>query len=1176
MADMQESFVHLHLHTQYSLVDGLLRIQPLMEAVVNADMPAIAVTEQGNLFSLVKFYQAAQKNGIKPVIGAELKIHDGGPDSSAHSILLLCQDIDGYHNLTRLITRSYVEGQIQGIPHVRQEWFKNATGGLIALSCARAGDIGQALVGRNHNLAKTLLAEWLELFPDRFYLELQRTGRPDEESYIAEAINLAVSFQVPVVATNDVRFLNEDDFEAHEARVCIRQGRILNDSRRPREYSTQQYLKSAEEMCELFRDIPEAIENTMMIAQRCNLELTLGDYYLPNFPVPEGYDQNSWLRHEAEQGLDHILENTGFQQPHQGGITTNKNSYLERLEKELNVIIEMGYSGYFLIVADFIRWAKEKGIPVGPGRGSGAGSLVAYALGITTLDPLQYDLLFERFLNPERVSLPDFDVDFCMERRDEVIDYVAGRYGRDRVSQIITYGSMAAKAVVRDVGRVLNHPYGYVDQIAKLIPFDMNMTLDRALSEEEVLKQRYEKEEDVRVLIDLAKKLEGLARNAGRHAGGIVIAPRPLTDYMPLYCEQGSTVTSTQFDMGDVEAIGLVKFDFLGLRTLTIIDWAVKDVNSTLLRDDKIDIENIPLDDPATYQLIQRMDTTAVFQLESDGMKKLIRRLQPDGFNDLIALVALFRPGPLQSGMVDDFIDRKHGRAKVQYFHPALEEILKPTYGVILYQEQVMQIAQELAGYTLGAADLLRRAMGKKKPEEMELQRAIFTEGAMANGVSHKQATYIFDLMEKFAGYGFNKSHSAAYALLAYQTAWLKAHYPAAFMAAVLSADMDNTDKIVALREELNRISLRLLPPSINHSEYKFTVVDSETIRFGLGAIKGVGSAAIENTLIEREENGEFADLFGFCQRVDTRRVNKRVIEALIRSGAADDLGPGRSIMMASLEKAVQLAEQFSSNTNTGQDDMFGLEVISNDQANEDISSQFVQAKEWDEHERLKGEKQTLGFYLQGHPITRYEQELQSIISVKLNNISPGNATIAGYIETIRTRPSRRGRMAEICLDDRTGRIYVTLYSETYQKYRTMLQKDKLVIVTGEAVPDDYYSTGYSFKADSVHELADIRSACAQLVLNIDQEVMRNGRLDTIKSLLEVSGKRKRPVVIRYTNNNAIGVLSLGNEWRVDINDGLLEDMKGLLGNDNVRVEYKDVKKFLYYQSGLNSVSGLN
>ncbi|MCZ6526909.1 MAG: DNA polymerase III subunit alpha, partial [Gammaproteobacteria bacterium] len=855
---MQQSFVHLHLHSEYSLSDGLIRIEPLVKAAAEAGLPAIAITEQGNLYSLIKFYRLAQQYGIKPIVGADIKINDDVGNKS--SLLLLCQDRVGYVNLTKLITKSYLEGQLQGIPYVRHAWLKGHTDGLIALSGAREGNVGQAIIKGNLDSARTNLTDWLQLFPDRFYLELQRTARQNEEIYIQGAIDLAISFSVPVVATNDVRFLTEEDYDAHEARVCIQQGNVLNDPRRVQSYSAQQYFKNTAEMVELFQDIPEAIDNTLRIAQRCNLEFTFGEYYLPHFPVPPDHDQNSWLRLEAEKGLIRILDTD-----HQGDdVIADRNVYQQRLDRELDVIVSMGFPGYFLIVADFILWAKQQGIPVGPGRGSGAGSLVAYALGITELDPIKYDLLFERFLNPERVSLPDFDVDFCMDRRDEVIKYVSERYGRDHVSQIITYGRMAAKAVVRDVGRVLGHPYGFVDQIAKLIPFDLNMTLDRALQEEAVLKQRYEEEDEVKILIDLARDLEGLARNAGRHAGGIVIAPKPLTEYMPLYCEQGSAMTSTQFDMGDVEKIGLVKFDFLGLRTLTIIDWALKDINRELLAEaeEKIDIRNIPLHDAASLKLIRRMDTTAIFQLESEGMKKLIGRLKPDDFNDLTALVALFRPGPLQSGMVDDYIDRKHGRARVEYPHPALEHILKPTYGVILYQEQVMQIAQVLAGYTLGAADLLRRAMGKKKAEEMAQQRSIFVEGAMANGVSQKVATYIFDLMEKFAGYGFNKSHSAAYALLAYQTAWLKAHYPAAFMAAVLSSDMDNTDKTVIMVDEVKRMQLKLLPPSINQSEYKFKVIDKNTVLFGLGALKGAGAAAIENIILERNENGGFKDLF--------------------------------------------------------------------------------------------------------------------------------------------------------------------------------------------------------------------------------------------------------------------------------------------------------------------------
>jgi DNA polymerase-3 subunit alpha len=1148
------SFVHLRIHTEYSLIDGINRIEPLIDAAASAAMPALAVTEHGNLFSVIKFYRRAIQGGVKPLVGAELNVADGTSDQGPAIIVLLCQDGQGFLNLTRLVTRSYTEGQQQGAPSVRREWLRGATDGLIALSAARDGDIGQALVNGNRSLAESLLAGWLALFPGRFYLELQRTQRPHENLYIDGAVTLAESFDVPVVATNDVRFLLPGDFEAHEARVCIQHGRTLNDPRRPRRYSTEQYLKSAEQMQELFRDLPEAIDNTMMIARRCNLELTLGETHLPDFPVPDGYDQNSWLRREAAGGLERMP-------PFSAGdsiAADTRNRYRTRLETELDVITTMGFAGYFLIVADFIRWAKSHGIPVGPGRGSGAGSLVAYALGITTLDPLAYDLLFERFLNPERVSLPDFDVDFCMDRRDEVIDYVAERYGRDRVSQIITYGSMAAKAVVRDVGRVLGHPYGFVDQIAKLIPFDVNMTLERALKEEEALRCRYEEEEEVRILIDLARKLEGLARNAGRHAGGIVIAPRPLTEYMPLYCEQGAVNTTTQFDMKDVEAVGLVKFDFLGLRTLTIIDRAVADANRLLAAAGRpaIDIDAIPLDDPDTYRLIRKTDTTAIFQLESDGMRKLIRRLQPDSFEDLIALVALFRPGPLQSGMVDDFVDRKHGRARVAYPHPALEGILRPTWGVILYQEQVMQIARELAGYTLGAADLLRRAMGKKKPEEMAKQRSVFIEGARGNGVSEAVAAGIFDLMEKFADYGFNRSHSAAYALLAYQTAWLKAHFPAAFMAAVLSSDMDSTDKIVSLREEVRRMGLQLLPPSVNHSDYKFKVVDSNTVRFGLGAIKGVGESAIDGILEERDSGGPFRDLFEFARRVDSRRVNKRVIEALIRSGAADVLGPARSVMMATLDRAVHFADQYSTASAAGQDDLFGLHAAA--AADGDVAPPaFEPAEEWSELQRLMAEKETLGFYLEGHPITRYESELTSVVTTSLSELRPGNVIVAGYIESIRTRSGARGRMAEFRLDDRTARAPITLYSEAFQRFRALLIKDHLVVVRGEVVEDDYNDNGFSIIGRDLYTLEQVRGWGSLLQLKSDAERLHNGGMAELQRILSAHRPGACAVQMDYTGARATGTLSFGESWKVKVCDELLDALRLKLGNDNVAVRHQ-------------------
>ena len=1153
---MKDSFVHLHVHSEYSLEDGLIRIGALADKISEGKMPAIALTEQGNLFSALKFYRAAQKSGVKPIIGVEIRIIDHENYKESSKLVLLCQNYNGYQNLNCLITQSYHEGQFQGVAFVQKEWMKDYAEGLIALSGAQQGNVGKALLAGNYDHARTLLSEWLSLFPDRFYLELQRTKHAGENDYIYSAVELAAELNTPVVATNNVMFLSEEEFEVHEARVCIHQGYTLEDSRRPHLYTGKQYLRTSEEMTDLFSDIPEAIENTIAIARRCNLELTLGENYLPDFPVPEGYDQNEWLIHKSKEGLGQrlVIEDDEDLIELQG-------VYQERLEVELDVIIEMGFSGYFLIVADFIQWAKDNAIPVGPGRGSGAGSLVAYALGITELDPLQYDLLFERFLNPERVSLPDFDIDFCMERRDEVIDYVARKYGRDRVSQIITYGRMAAKAVVRDVGRVLGYPYGFVDQIAKLIPFDLNMTLDRAMEEEAVLKQRYRDEDEVSTLIDLAQQLEGISRNAGRHAGGIVIAPRPLTNYMPLYCEQGSESPVSQFDMGDVEAIGLVKFDLLGLRTLTIIDWAIRDINLIRNREGKppININHIPLDDQKTYELIRRNETTAIFQLESDGMKKLIKRLQPDGFDDLIALVALFRPGPLQSGMVDNYIDCKHGKARIVYPHPKLEHILKPTNGVILYQEQVMQIAQILAGYTLGAADLLRRAMGKKKYEEMAEQRTIFTEGAVSNGVDELVAKGIFDLMEKFAGYGFNKSHSAAYALIAYQTAWLKSHYPAYFMAAVFSSDMDNTDKVVMLRDEVETMKLKLEAPSINQSHYKFAVENESTIRFGLGAIKGVGKAAIETITSERDENGLFIDLFDLCRRLDLRKVNRRVLDSIIRSGAVDELGPGRSRISASLDKAIRFAEQSSNNTHSGQDDLFGLfPVVETDKktGKEVGSSVFLEAVEWSDDERLIGEKETLGFYLEGHPIIKYEDELKGLIGARLKDIKIGNnVRVAGYIHRIRTRSGSRGKMAEVLLDDRTARANVTVYSNVYQKCSNSLVKDQLVIIDGEVVEDDFFMSGYSIIANDIYTLAQMRKH-ANLRLRLCKQGDCRAEMNYLKETLASYCRGTSYVSVEYRNDQGQCTLSLGDDWKVNIDDTLLESLRDYLGKDNVYLDY--------------------
>jgi len=1157
---MEPQFVHLHVHTEYSLANGVVRIKPLVDAVKRTGMPAVAVTDECNLFAMVKFYRAAIRGGIKPIIGVDVRIANERQMQQPYPLLLLCQNNQGYQNLTRLITKSYREGQQRGYPTIERNWFDGSTEGLIAISGGIYGDIGQALLAQDKQQADDFLTQWKLLFPGRFYLQLHRVGKIQEEEYIHSAVDLALETNTPVVACNAVHFLSSEEFQAHEIRVCIHEGRTLDDARRPKNFTSQQYLRSPQEMAELFRDIPEALLNSVEIAKRCNVELSLGKNYLPDFPIPDGMDEESYFRDQARNGLEkRLAAQFDVNDP---GFAQKRKPYDERLETELEVIIAMGFPGYFLIVADFITWAKRNAIPVGPGRGSGAGSLVAYALTITDLDPLRYKLLFERFLNPERVSMPDFDIDFCMEGRDRVIDYVSNRYGREKVSQIITYGSMAAKAVVRDVGRVLGHPYGFVDQIAKLIPFEIGMTLDKALEQEELLKHRYDQEEDVHALIDMARSLEGLSRNAGKHAGGVVIAPSQLTDFTPLYCEQGGANLVTQFDKDDVEAIGLVKFDFLGLRTLTIIDWAVRTINRNNIAagQSTIDINNIPLDNEQTYVLLKDCATTAVFQLESRGMKDLIKRLQPDNFEEIVALVALFRPGPLQSGMVDDFINRKHGRARVEYPHPDLEPILKPTYGVILYQEQVMQIAQVLAGYTLGGADLLRRAMGKKKPEEMAKQREIFTEGAVAKGVDHKVATYIFDLMEKFAGYGFNKSHSAAYALVSYQTAWLKTHYPAAFMAAVLSADMDNTDKVVALIDECRAMKLKVVPPNVNACEYQFTITDDGTILYGLGAIKGVGEGAIDSIRTSFNEQGKFNDLFDICRRIDLKKANRRTLEALIRAGALDELGPNRATLMASLSTAVQLADQYLRDHVSGQEDMFGT-MSSGAKPESSETHAYIEAADWDDDTRLTGEKETLGLYLTGHPIERYESELKDIVTSRIINLNPTTnqtITVAGLIVAMRTMNTRRGdKMAFITLDDRTGRVELAVFAEPFQQYRELLAKDRLVVVEGEVSIDDY-TGGVKMSAHKLYDISRAREAFAsRLLVTVSHHRAGNGFVKDLTKILQPFNNGHCPVYLQYQGTIAKAKIRLGEQWCVRPTDELILRLYELAGQDNVKIEYR-------------------
>lgn len=1139
------SFIHLHLHTEYSIVDGLVGIKPLMKAVAAAGMPAIAMTDQVNLFAMVKFYRAAQAAGIKPIVGAEIWLVHSAEEKTPTRLVLLCQNDIGYKNLTRLLSRAYLEGQRLGVPLLEISWLSGHTDGLIALSGGRSGDIGQALLANQPALVNQYLQTWQALFPQRFYLELQRTGRPQEEEYIQMALNLAMDHDLPVVATNDVRFLRAEDFEAHEARVCIHGGFVLDDPRRSRDYSDQQYLRSPEEMAALFSDIPEALQNTVEIAKRCNLLLTLGKSFLPNFPVPNGLSVDEFFRDEAINGLQKRLATCTP--------TQSLDDYETRLQLEIDVIQTMGFTGYFLIVADFIRWAKQQHIFVGPGRGSGAGSLVAYALGITDLDPMQHDLLFERFLNPERVSMADFDIDFCMEGRDRVIEYVADKYGRDSVAQIITYGTMAARAVVRDAGRVLGYPYGFVDAIAKLIPMELGVTLKKALTDEPLLHQRYQQESEVKTLIDLAQKLEGVPRNVGKHAGGVVIAPSVLTDFTPLYCEPDGLHRITQFDKDDVEAVGLVKFDFLGLRTLTILDWTLQNINATHQQTDTatIDLHTLPLNDQATYELLKSCQTTAVFQLESRGIKELIKRLQPDRFDEIVALVALFRPGPLQSGMVDDFLDRKHGRAPVVYPHPALEPILKPTYGVILYQEQVMQIAQVLAGYTLGGADLLRRAMGKKKPEEMARQREIFVNGAHTNGVASDTANHIFDLMEKFADYGFNKSHSAAYALLSYQTAWLKAHYPAEFMAAVLSSDMDNVDKVAKYFADCLQLGLQIIAPDINRSQPRFTVIDNQ-ILYGLAAIRGVGHTALDSIIENRQTDGPYPDLFAFCQRVDTRKVNRKVLEALIRSGAMDSFKVDRAILLASLDLALQTAEQNSRAKFLGQTDLFAKEVVSD-------RPPYVSAPPLSQELLLAGEKETLGWYLSGHPIAQYEAELAQIISFPLHQIKPSRdqVTVAGYITTLRHIQTKSGnRMAAITLEDRIGRVELMVFSPLYDSCRPLLVKDQLLIVEGE-VSNDEFTGGYKLIARQLYDLTHIRQQRGgRLKLQLHHHKLNADFFTALQAALSPYCGGHCLVEVEYQHSLAQARFELGEAWRIKPEEDLLTSLTALCGADNVSLVY--------------------
>ena len=1143
------AFVHLRLHSEYSIADGMVRLDEAIDRAAGDGMPALALTDLANLFGMVKFYSGARSRGLKPIIGCDAWVEPvaGASDRPAR-LLLLVKNHAGYLRLCELLTQAYLGPRSRGRAEISRAAFAAGdNAGLIALSGAAQGDVGQALLMGSATQAEAAARAWARLFPDSYYIELQRYGQPQAEQLVAASVALAAKLDLPVVATHPLQFIARDDFKAHEARVCIAEGYVLADPRRPKQFTEEQYFKSQAEMQALFADLPEALENSVEIARRCNLTIELGRNQLPQFPVPEGVTLDDYLTQQAEAGLERRLAQLYDDLAER---ERKRPEYAERLAFECRTIRQMGFPGYFLIVADFINWAKLNGVPVGPGRGSGTGSLVAYSLGITDLDPLRYELLFERFLNPERVSMPDFDVDFCQEGRDRVIDYVKRKYGGHAVSQIATFGTMAAKAVIRDVGRVLDLGFNFVDQFAKLIPSELGITLKDARAKEPAINERAEREEEIRELLALAEKLEGLTRNVGMHAGGVLIAPGRLTDFCPLYSAGGAEAAVSQFDKDDVEQAGLVKFDFLGLRTLTILAEAVRFVKE--VEGVGLDLDTLPLDDKPTYdRIFKTANTTAVFQFESRGMKDTLVQAKPDRLEDLIALNALYRPGPMD--FIPNFIARKHGRERIVYPHPLLEKVVGNTYGIMVYQEQVMQAAQVVAGYSLGGADLLRRAMGKKKPEEMAKQREIFVAGAEKNGIGADKANEIFDTMEKFAGYGFNKSHAAAYSLVAYQTAYLKCHHPAAFMAATLSSEMADTDKVQFFVFDAISYGLTFLPPDVNRSRHRFTPVDAKTIRYGLGAIKGTGESAIGAMQRAREAGGDFTDLFDFCRRIDKRVVNRRVIEALIRAGAFDSIDERRASLMASVGIALEAAEQAERNAlQVGLFDAGG---------GQDQPLKMVEVPPWSERERLLNEKQALGFFLSGHPYNEVRAELSAFVRRPLASLEPQKEPLllAGIVTATRTQMTRRGKMIVVTLDDGTAQVEMTVYNEVFEAERAKIREDEPLIVEGKVSRDDF-NGGLRVVADRLMTLAEARSRFAKalrVALNGKVSLGDTAAAERLRILLAPYRNGPCPVRVRYRNAQAECELPLGEAWRVRLDDELLVGLQQWLKAENVEVLYQ-------------------
>ena len=1166
-ADAGPGFVHLRLRSEYSVLDSIVRIDEAVAAAVDDGQPALALSDASNLFGWVKFYRKAAGQGVQPICAADVWVSNLENRERPHRLLLIAASNAGYRRLCELLSRGWLENEYKGRAELMPDWLvAGETDGLIALAGAVGGEVGQHLLAGNHARAVEAAQRLAAAFPDAFYLEVQRDGSHDAETCTRATARLAAELGLPLVATHPIQFLKADEFRAHEARVCIAEGEVLADPKRVRRFTGQQYFKTRAEMMALFADLPVALANTVEIARRCAVTLTLGKSQLPIYPTPGGMPIEDYLRQLAAEGLGKRLE---LLYPDPAERAQKQPEYDARLLRECDTIINMGFPGYFLIVADFIRWAKDNGVPVGPGRGSGAGSLVAYALGITDLDPLPYALLFERFLNPERVSMPDFDIDFCQDKRGQVIEYVRRKYGHDAVSQIATFGTMASKAVIRDAGRVLDMPYNFCDQLSKLIPIEQAkpLSLDKALKAEPILAERLENEEEVSELFALARPLEDLTRNIGMHAGGVLIAPGKLTDFCPLYKAPGTESVVSQYDKDDVEAVGLVKFDFLGLRNLTILDLAVDYVNVRRQQagEAPLVLEELGFDDQAAYQILRDGNTVAIFQVESDGMKKLLRKLQPDRFEDIIAVLALYRPGPLGSGMVDDFILRKRGEQEIDYFHPNLKDCLEPTYGVIVYQEQVMQISQIIAGYTLGGADLLRRAMGKKKPEEMAKQRQIFMEGAGKLGQDPDLATQLFDLMEKFAEYGFNKSHTAAYAVVTYHTAWLKAHYPAEFMAATLSSDMDDTDKVqIFVRDaQANKVEVQL--PDINESNYRFEPAGPRAIRYGLGGIKGLGQGAIENLIAAREQGGPFVDLFDFCERIDRRLINRRSIEALVRAGAFDRLDRDRARLLANVPQAMEAAEQRAREQEAGQGGLFGDDFMAGDDGKP--QREWLPATPWDERQRLLEEKSALGYFLSGHLFDACRDEVRRFVKTRLGDLEKlvgkqfGGipVTVAGIVSGLSTAMTRRGKMVRVVLDDGSGSEEIAVFSEAWDQYRHLLKEDQLVVVHGKLSKDDY-SGGHRLSVERILDLGDARGEHARaLQLTVGKAPDTAARLKALLEPFRVDGSQGGgcPVEIHYCGDNAAAVLRLGHEWSVKPDDALLAGLRGWLTEARVEMRYR-------------------